>query len=1012
VPPAFQSRVLSSLLLVAAIHATAFAGAVKSSGSWFARSWESDEGLPDNNVVGVAQTADGFLWAATPGGLVRFDGARFQEFSPAAIPGVPNRVVRALHLDRRDRLWLGMDRGALVCLEGKSAIVFGVADGLPDRIISQILVDKSDRVWIAYESGELFLINDGRPARFGAAEGLSDEGRLSIALDHHGEVWLAKGGSVGTIRAGHFEKRRDFEDPPVSLRNARHGGIWICAGSQLMKVDDSCKSVERRTLSAQFNNAEIAAMFEDRVGAVWIGTRSRGLFRADESTCEQIDTSHRQILALIEDREGNIWAGTGGGGLNRLRQRRVELHSVESGLPFEAVQSVCEDSEGKLWAATQNGKLAQKIDDKWVALSPADGWPGGHAMCVAAGQDSAVWIGLRTDGLCRLRNGELSRWRKEEGLAGNAIRSLLVASNGDLWIGTDGPSEVQRFREGKFELFRAPQSPRIIRAMAEDPKGVIWIGTSDGQLLRLEGNELVNDPAATAGRPLSIRALHASADGTLWIGYAGAGLGVLRDGKYARITTTQGLPENYVSQIVSDGYGWLWMGGNRGLFRVAERDVDDWLDGAVDRIRPFVYGRGEGLSSVQASFDSFPGALRSRSGQLWIPLRKGLAVIRPSAVAQKAEPARIIMERVLVDEQIAALYDSQPALRDQSLVKFADLRQSADGLQVPPNHRKLDFNFTSPSFAAPENLHFQYRLKGYETEWTEAGPERKAGYPRLPAGTYEFQVRSGINGSGLGENQSALAVIVAPFYWQTWWFRAASLAAFALLLGGSVRYWSVRRMTARMRQLEYEASLERERARIAKDIHDDLGANLTQIALLSELAQQDSSTAPKATERIEKISTTARQVIKSLDEIVWAVNPGNDSLAHLIDYSAQFALDYLRLANIRCRLDLPETPPHHTFSTDVRHDVFLVIKEAVHNVVKHSQATEVWLRIAIEPDRLRVTIQDNGFGFDPIARSDAGNGLNNMEKRIQEIGGQYHLKSEAGEGTTIIFSTPLQRKTH
>jgi signal transduction histidine kinase/ligand-binding sensor domain-containing protein len=996
---------------MAALHATGFAGAVKSSGSWFARSWESDEGLPDNNVVGVAQTADGFLWAATPGGLVRFDGARFQEFSPAAISGVPNRVIRAMHLDRRDSLWLGMDRGALVRLDGAGALVLGVTDGLPDRIISQVLVDKDDRAWIAYETGELYFVNERRPTRFGAAEGLSEEGRVCMALDHHGEIWLAKGGSVGTIRVGRFEKRRDFEDVPISLAESRHGGIWICAGSQLMKVDNSCKAVEERTLTAQFNNAEIAAMFEDRAGAVWIGTRSRGLFRVDESTCELIDTSHRQVLALTEDREGNIWAGTGGGGLNRLRQRRVELHSVESGLPFEAVQSVCEDAEGKLWAATQNGKLARKNDDKWMAVSVEDGWPGGHVMCVAAGKDGAVWIGLRNDGLCRLRDGELSRWRKQDGLAGNAIRSLLVASNGDLWIGTEGPSEVQRFRDGNFETFRTPQSPRIIRAMAEDSKGIVWIGTSDGQLLRLQGDELINDPAANAGRPLSIRALHASADGALWIGYAGAGLGILRDGKFARITTTQGLPENYVSQIASDGHGWLWMGGNRGLFRVAERDVDDWLDGAVDRIRPFVYGRGEGLSSVQASFDSFPGALRSRSGQLWIPLRKGLAVIRPSAVAQKAEPERTIMERVLVDEQIAALYDSQPALRDQSLVKFADLRQRGGGLQIRPDHRKLDFNFTSPSFAAPENLHFRYRLKGYETEWTAAGAERKASYPRLPAGTYEFQVRSGINGSGLAENQNVLAVVVAPFYWQTWWFRTASLGAFALLLGGSVRYWSVRRMTARMRQLEYEASLERERARIAKDIHDDLGANLTQIALLSELAHQDSSNAPKASERIEKISTTARHVIKSLDEIVWAVNPGNDSLAHLIDYSAQFALDYLRLADIRCRLDLPETPPHHTFSTDVRHNVFLVIKEAVHNVVKHSRATEVWLRIAIEPDRLRVTIQDNGFGFDLLARSLGGNGLNNMEKRIQEIGGEYQLKSEAGKGTTIIFSTPLQRKT-
>ena len=1007
-PPAFHSRLLA-IAVIAASHAAGFAEPAIHNASWFARSWESDEGLPDNSVVGVTQTADGFLWAATPGGLVRFDGAQFQEFSPAAIPGVPNRVVRAMHLDRLERLWLGMDRGPLVRLDGTNALVFGLNDGLPDRTISQLLVDEDDRVWIAYETGELQVIQNNRPVPFGAAEGLSEQGRASMALDRDGQIWLAKGGSVGIARAGRFEKHLDFEDAPVFIAQARQGGIWLCAGAQLMHIDDRCKQTQRRELPSLFHNAEVAAMMEDSAGAIWIGTRSRGLFRADAGGREPIDTSHRQILALAEDREGNIWAGTGGGGLNRLRQRRVELQSVENGLPFDSVQSVCEDSEGQLWAAAQNGRLARKIGDQWAAVTSDNSWPGGHALCVAAGKDGAVWIGLLNDGLCKLQNGELQRWRRGDGLAGNAVRSLLVASNGDLWIGTEAPSEVQRFRDGKFETFRAPQSPRIIRAMAEDPKGVVWIGTSEGQLLRLAGDELINEPAANAGRPLSIRALHATADGTLWIGYAGAGLGVLRDGKYARLTTAQGLPENYVSQVVSDGHGWLWMGGNRGLFRVAERDVDDWLEGLADRIRPFVYGRGEGLSSVQASFDAFPGALRSRSGQIWIPLRKGLAVIRPSAQAQKAEPERIIMERVLVDEQIAALYDSHPPLRDQAVVQFADLRKRPTFLRLGPNHRKVDFTFTSPSFAAPENLHFRYRLKGFETEWAEAGPERKASYPRLPAGDYQFEVRSGINGSGLDEAVASLAVIVAPFYWQTWWFRIASVAAFALLLGGAVRYWSVRRMTERMRQLEYEASLERERARIAKDIHDDLGANLTQIALLSELAQQDGSSAAKASERIEKISTTAREVIKSLDEIVWAVNPGNDSLAHLIDYSAQFTLDYLRLADIRCRLDLPESPPHRTLSTDVRHNLFLVIKEAVHNVVKHSRATEVWLRIHVEGGQLRVTIQDNGAGFSPNKASPAGNGMHNMEKRIKEIGGEYILKTEPEKGTTIQFSAPVFR---
>jgi len=381
-------------------------------------------------------------------------------------------------------------------------------------------------------------------------------------------------------------------------------------------------------------------------------------------------------------------------------------------------------------------------------------------------------------------------------------------------------------------------------------------------------------------------------------------------------------------------------------------------------------------------------------------------VIRPKNFPRRPEPGAAIIERVSLDDKVFAVYESQPALRDPLNVSAANLF-SATSLQLNPKYRKIAFEFTAPSFSSPENLHFQYRLKNFDTDWTDAGPERKASYARLPAGNYQFEVRAWLNGGGADLAQAVLAVRIPPLYWETFWFQLSCFAAFALLVGAAVRYWLVRKMAARMQQLEREAALQRERARIAKDIHDDLGANLTQIALLSNLAQQDASSPEKANERIDRISTTAREVIKSLDEIVWAVNPGNDSLPHLIDYAAQFVLDYLRLAGIRCRLDLPENPPQYALSTDVRHNIFLVIKEAANNIVKHSGATEVWLRIHIEDDFLHISIEDDGRGLETNGRLVRGNGLVNMEKRVAEIGGVYQFASRQKAGTSIQFRVPL-----
>jgi signal transduction histidine kinase len=221
-----------------------------------------------------------------------------------------------------------------------------------------------------------------------------------------------------------------------------------------------------------------------------------------------------------------------------------------------------------------------------------------------------------------------------------------------------------------------------------------------------------------------------------------------------------------------------------------------------------------------------------------------------------------------------------------------------------------------------------------------------------------------------------------------------------------VRYVSFRRLHARLRALEQQAALQRERARIAKDIHDDLGANLTQIAYLGELANQDRDEPKLVGERIGKISATARQAVKSLDEIVWAVNPRNDTLAHLLDYAGQYAVDYLRTVGIRCRLDFPTEIPARELSTDLRHNLFLVVKEALHNIFKHAGATEVRLRVLVDEAALQIIIADNGHGF-ATAPSDAlSDGLRNMSQRMADVGGECCVASQPGQGTTVSLKLP------
>ena len=285
-------------------------------------------------------------------------------------------------------------------------------------------------------------------------------------------------------------------------------------------------------------------------------------------------------------------------------------------------------------------------------------------------------------------------------------------------------------------------------------------------------------------------------------------------------------------------------------------------------------------------------------------------------------------------------------------------------------------------------------------------------YPRLPSGHYRFEVKACNEDGVWNETGAALSFVVAPFIWERTWFRASALGVFTVFVIAGVRYVSFRRLRRQLEGAQQQAALHRERARIAKDIHDDLGANLTQIALLSDFARQDRESPATVDGHMGNISAKARQAVQSLDEIVWAVNPRNDTLAQRIIHIGQFALDYLQVAGVRCRLDFPDELPDREVSSDARHGLFLVVKEALNNVVKHARADEVRLRLALSPEGLRIEIEDDGRGFEGGAGDPWADGLRNMRQRTQELGGECRIASQSGAGVLrSAWNFPGERAT-
>jgi signal transduction histidine kinase/ligand-binding sensor domain-containing protein len=748
-------------------------------------------------------------------------------------------------------------------------------------------------------------------------------------------------------------------------------------------------------------------MLEDRQGVLWIGTEAGGLLRVEGKEVEPVPVSHPEVSSLAEDREGNLWVGTGGGGLNLLHPRVMGVITAKSGLPFESVRSVCEDVDGWIWAAMQNGSLIRGRDSNWSAVTGAEGWPGGDAQCVAPAKEGGVWIGTHDRGLQRLRANELREWGTSEGLSSPTVRSVLAASNGDVWAATDAPSRLHRLRDGQLQGFALPAGTRSIRALAEGVEGTIWAGTSAGHILRVQGNSVVNELGAQHANPsFSVRCLHAARDGSLWIGYAGWGLGRWQGGKYSRVSAAQGLHNDFVSQILEDGLGGLWLTGNRGLFRVQVEELVAVAEGRNEHLRSIAFGRNDGLPSLQPHHENSPSSWRGTNGQLWFATRNGLLAIHAGRISENPVAPPVLLEEIKVDDRLVAQVDSAFPLRAPGSPSLLDLRRTNQVLELAPGHAKIELAYTALSFNSPENVHFRHRLNGFDSEWVEAGTQRSVKYPRLPAGRYEFEVTA-CNEAGIWNDEGfRFPIVVRPFFWETWWFRGLLLAAFTLGVVATVRYVSFRRLRRQMTRLERQAALDKERARIAKDLHDDLGASMTQMTLLLELAMQHRSEPEAAMQRVDDGLRASREAIKSLDAAVWAVNPTNNTLPELVAYIGQFGMEFLQQAGIRCELDLPDHPPERPVSSELRHNLFLIAKEALNNIVRHAQARVVCLSIAVTPATLELGIADDGAGIDQVPHDALADGLRNMRQRAGEMNARFSLESEPGKGTRITVSYP------
>jgi len=970
--------------------------------------WQTESGLPANIVHGIGQTPDGYLWCGTVRGLARFDGVRFTVFNLPQTLGLGAGRITQLLVDRRGTLWLALWEGALIRFQdGTFTPFYPPPRPSSGRSFVRMAEDATGALWLTAEDGALLRFANGQFTLVSTRWDPSGKQSFDIHSDYSGQLWVAS--RLGLAR---LEVERQELAPPALDGNStpcevlcpsRTGGWWLQTAGRVRLWRDGqwLADAGERLWPA---DRPVPSCLEDRAGHLWVGTLGDGLFcyhtnGPPQRIARNEGLGSSLVWALFEDAEGNLWVGTRAGGLNRVRPALFKTYTRKDGLASDQITAICEGADGELWVGTDGDGVNRLKAGGVTHFGREQGLEGLQVRGLVFDRQGELWVGSQPGGLFKFEQG---RFVPQGRFAGPDIMidSLFEDAENRLWLGQRSLNRMVPFTNGVAAapiLLPNPAPSVDVIAMAEDKAGYLWIGTGASGLFRWRNGECRRYTRDDGLPNNSIRSLYTDPDGALWIGVMDAGLCRLKNDRLTTYSTRDGLVDDVINHIADDGHGWLWFSSFRGVFRASKAELNAFADGARPHVQCVAYGKSDGLPSLECQGAFQPSGCRTRDGRLWFPTIKGLVSVDPANASVYSVAPRVLIEELQVDNEI--------------LVGGANAAPRGE-LRIPPGQHRYEFRYTGLSFSAPDRVRFRYKLSGLESKWIEAAERRTVNYSYLAPGDYQFQVTACNQAGVWSETGAALRFRVLPHFWQTWWCQTGGFLLAAGALAGGVLLTSRRRWRRRLERLEMQLSVEKERARIAQVIHDGVGANLTEIAWLAEVAEHDAGKPEEVRAQARKISGTARETVQSFDEIVWAVLPQNDTLTSLVEYLGRRVDELFDNTATRSWFTAPPQLPDIVVPAEVRHSFYLACKEALHNVNKHAAATEVRVHVTVEAGTLRVDIEDNGCGFDPSAARPEGNGLRNLRQRFQALGGRFTLHSRPGEGTRVSMAIPLTQPRH
>jgi len=777
----FTGGILALLFLQFVMYGSPLPGADKIPVRYHLKSWTTDNGLPQNTVNKIVQTMDGYIWLATNDGLVRFDGINFTVFNSKNLPQLlTNRILDIIE-SRDGNLWIGTEGGG-VTMKGKNSqnTKYTMDHGLAGNFILNFFEDSQRRMWIATNKG-LNYFKDGSLFTFTTKDGLSHNRAYKVFEDSRHNLWIATEDDVlNRFNNGNIAYISAEKPGPSGLIHCiyedKNQNVWFSYSGKLCRFKDGTFTTIKMPLGRL---DPIVSMAEDHEGNLWAVSNNGEFYHIREDKPEifrlpQLENEYR--LTLMVDREGLLWIGTGSSGLHRLRKVPIATYSVEHGLTHQLVLSLHQDTKGVVWIGT-NGKGVSYFENG--IFKPFAPVQGNHIWSTLTDSNGNHWFGTWGGGLIRVKGDQVQTFTNAQGLGDNVVRALYEDSRQNLWIGTGSGLTV--YRNGRFKNFHKRNGFKgdFVISLLEDRQGILWVGTQGSGLNRFEDGRFFNYSTQNGLSNNGVRSLHEDDTGSLWIGTYGGGLNRFKNGKFVAITTENGLYDNVVSCILEDCQGFLWMSCNRGVYRAAKQELNDFADGKIQAITCTYYNKADGMKTAECNGGFQPSGWKTADGKLWFPTIRGVVVFDPEQVTINQKPPPVLVEKMIVDGNEIDLHRKR---------------------ELSPGVKRYEFHYTGLSFPVPERVRFSFKLEGLEEKWRDVGTRRVAYYTQIPPGNYTFRVKACNNDGVWNETGAAVSFYLKPYFYQTGWFYGLCAVAVVVMVFAGYRL-RIRQLKTREKEL-------------------------------------------------------------------------------------------------------------------------------------------------------------------------------------------------------------------